>query len=276
MNQPATSALAAQRSRVTVTTLRKMKREGEKIAMLTAYDASFARVLDAEGVDIILIGDSLGMVIQGHTTTIPVSTDDIIYHTKAVAAANEHALVMADLPFMSYTSPEMALRNTARLMQEGNAHMVKLEGGAPQVETVRQLVHHGVPVCAHLGLQPQSVHKLGGYRVQGRDEAVAQQMLEDALALQRAGADLLILECVPVALAKQITDELFIPVIGIGAGGDCDGQVLVLYDMLGITPRAPRFSKDFMQEGRRIPQAIGAYVAAVKDGSFPAEEHCFV
>ncbi|PID49078.1 MAG: 3-methyl-2-oxobutanoate hydroxymethyltransferase [Proteobacteria bacterium] len=276
MNQPATSALTAQRSRVTVTTLRKMKREGEKIAMLTAYDASFARVLDAEGVDIILIGDSLGMVIQGHATTIPVSTDDIIYHTKAVAAANEHALVMADLPFMSYTSPEMALRNTARLMQEGNAHMVKLEGGAPQVETVRQLVHHGVPVCAHLGLQPQSVHKLGGYRVQGRDEAVAQQMLEDALALQRAGADLLILECVPVALAKQITDELFIPVIGIGAGGDCDGQVLVLYDMLGITPRAPRFSKDFMQEGRRIPQAIGAYVAAVKDGSFPAEEHCFV
>ena len=237
-----TNSYLAARSRTSTATLRKMKREGEKIAMLTAYDASFARILDEQGVDIALIGDSLGMVIQGHTTTIPVTIDDIIYHTRAVAQACEHALVMADLPFMSYTSPDLALSNSARLMQEGNAQMIKLEGGAPQVETVRQLAYHGVPVCAHLGLQPQSVHKLGGYRVQGRDAAVAQQMLDDAQALERAGADLLLLECVPSALAKQITELLPIPVIGIGAGSACDGQVLVLHEMLGVTARPPRFS----------------------------------
>ncbi|MEZ5479641.1 MAG: 3-methyl-2-oxobutanoate hydroxymethyltransferase [Thiolinea sp.] len=259
----------------TVTTLRKMKQAGEKIAMLTAYDASFARVLDQQGVDVILIGDSLGMVMQGRETTIPVTVDDIIYHTRAVSWAAEHALILADLPFMSYTSPEMALRNCARLMQESYAHMVKLEGGAPQVETVKQLTYHGVPVCAHLGLQPQSVHKLGGYRVQGRDEAVARQMEADALALQDAGADMLVLECVPVSLADRITQQLEIPVIGIGAG-PCDGQVLVLHDMLGITPRAPRFSRDFMADGGSIAGAIKAYVTAVQDGSFPAQEHCFV
>lgn len=259
----------------TVTTLRKMKQEGEKITMLTAYDASFARVVDQQGVDVILVGDSLGMVIQGRDTTIPVTVDDIIYHTRAVSWATEHALVLADLPFMSYTSPEMALRNSARLMQESYAHMVKLEGGAPQVDTVKQLTFHGVPVCAHLGLQPQSVHKLGGYRVQGRDERAAQQMQDDALALQEAGADMLVLECVPVSLAEQITEQLDIPVIGIGAGRACDGQVLVLQDLLGITPRAPKFSKDFMMEGGSIPNAIMAYVDAVKDGGFPADEHCF-
>ncbi len=170
--------------------------------MLTAYDASFAKVLDAQGVDVILVGDSLGMVIQGHDTTVPVTMNDMVYHTRAVATACQHALVIGDLPFMSYTSPELALRNSARLMQESGAQMVKLEGGAPQVATVMQLAHHGVPVCAHLGLQPQSVHKLGGYRVQGRDEAVAKQMLDDAKALQDAGADLLVLECVPVALGR--------------------------------------------------------------------------
>ena len=262
--------------RRTVTTLRKMKQDNEKIVMLTAYDSSFGRVLDEQGVDVILIGDSLGMVIQGYPTTIPVTVDDMIYHTRAVSAVAQTALVLADLPFMSYTSPEMALRNCARLMQESDAHMVKLEGGAPQVETVKQLTHHGVPVCAHLGLQPQSVHKLGGYRVQGRDEAVAKQMREDALALQDAGADMILLECVPEVLATAITQAVDVPVIGIGAGRSCDGQVLVLHDMLGITPRAPRFSQDFMQGGRNIPQAIRAYVEAVKSGSFPADVHCFV
>ena len=262
--------------RRTVTTLRKMKQDNEKIVMLTAYDSSFGRVLDEQGVDVILIGDSLGMVIQGHPTTIPVTVDDMIYHTRAVSAIAQTALVLADLPFMSYTSPEMALRNCARLMQESDAHMVKLEGGAPQVETVKQLTHHGVPVCAHLGLQPQSVHKLGGYRVQGREEAVAKQMREDALALQDAGADMILLECVPEVLATAITQAVEVPVIGIGAGRGCDGQVLVLHDMLGITPRAPRFSLNFMQEGRNIPQAIRAYVDAVKSGSFPADAHCFV
>lgn len=261
--------------RVTVTTLRKMKREGEKIAMLTAYDASFAKVLDGQGVDVILVGDSLGMVIQGHDTTVPVTMDDMVYHTRTVAKACQHALVIGDLPFMSYTSPDLALRNSARLMQESGAQMVKLEGGAPQVATVVQLAHHGVPVCAHLGLQPQSVHKLGGYRVQGRDEAVAKQMLDDAKALQDAGADLLVLECVPVALAEQITQALEIPTIGIGAGRGCDGQVLVLHDMLGISPRAPKFSQDFIGSGATIPQAVAAYVQAVKAGTFPADQHCF-
>lgn len=261
--------------RVTVTTLRKMKREAEKIVMLTAYDASFAKVLDAQGVDVILVGDSLGMVIQGHETTVPVTMDDMVYHTRAVAKNCQHALVIGDLPFMSYTSPEQALRNSARLMQESGAHMVKLEGGAPQVATVAQLAHHGVPVCAHLGLQPQSVHKLGGYRVQGRDEAVAKQMLEDAKALQDAGADMLVLECVPVALAAQITQALEIPTIGIGAGRECDGQVLVLHDMLGISPRAPKFSHDFIGAGATIPQAVASYVQAVKAGTFPEDQHCF-
>ena len=262
-------------TRVTVTSLRKMKQTGEKIAMLTAYDASFARVLDNQGVDIILVGDSLGMVIQGHDTTVPVTMDEMVYHTRAVTQASQRALVIGDLPFMSYTSPEMALRNSARLMQEGRAHMVKLEGGAPQVATVAQLAHHGVPVCAHLGLQPQSVHKLGGYRVQGRDEAVAKQMLEDAKALQDAGADLLVLECVPVQVAATISQALSIPVIGIGAGRECDGQVLVLHDMLGISAKAPKFSQDFIGEGATIPQAVAAYVQAVKANTFPQDQHCF-
>lgn len=260
---------------VTVTTLRKMKQAGSKIAMLTAYDASFAQVLDAQGVDVVLVGDSLGMVVQGYPTTVPVTMDDMVYHTRAVSRAVQRALVVADLPFMSYTAPELALRNSARLMQEGGAHMVKLEGGAPQVATVAALAHHGVPVCAHLGLQPQSVHKLGGYRVQGRDAAVAAQMLADAQALQEAGADLLVLECVPVALAERITQALRIPTIGIGAGRGCDGQVLVLHDMLGISTHAPRFAKDFLAESGQIPQAVAAYVQAVKGGTFPADQHCF-
>lgn len=260
----------------TVTTLKKMKQEQEKIVSLTAYDASFGRIADQNGIDVILVGDSLGMVIQGHDTTIPVSVDDIIYHTKAVAQSCESALLMADLPFMSYTSPEHALHNASRLMQKGGAHMVKLEGGAPQVETVRQLTHHGVPVCAHLGLTPQSVYKLGGYRVQGRDHHAATQMLEDAIALEQAGADAVVLECVPILLAKEITVNLKIPTIGIGAGVDCDGQVLVLQDLLGVTPRAPKFSKDFMAESSSIANAVKAYSDAVKSGSFPTQDHCFI
>ena len=262
--------------KVTVTQLRKMKQAGDKIVSLTAYDASFARVLDQQGIDVILVGDSLGMVIQGHETTIPVTVDDLVYHSKAVASACHSALLMVDLPFMSYTSPEMALRNAARLMQEGGAHMVKLEGGSQQIETVRQLALHGVPVCAHLGLTPQYVHKLGGYRVQGRAAEAGQQMLKDAIALQDAGADIVVLECVPIALAKEITSALNVPTIGIGAGKDCDGQVLVLQDLLGITPNAPKFSKDFIAENTSIANAVSSYINDVKSGAFPAKEHCFV
>ncbi|MCK5726219.1 MAG: 3-methyl-2-oxobutanoate hydroxymethyltransferase [Thiotrichaceae bacterium] len=264
------------RKKVTVTQLKKMLQTGEKIAALTAYDASFSRVIDQQGMDIILVGDSLGMVIQGHNTTVPVSMDDIIYHAKAVANKNESALLMVDLPFMSYTSPEIALRNAARLMQEGNAEMVKLEGGAPQVETVRQLSHHGVPVCAHLGLTPQSVYKLGGYHVQGRGQQAAQQMLIDACDLQEAGADAVILECIPPALAREITTVLEIPTIGIGASVDCDGQILVLHDLIGLTENAPKFSANFMNDAKSIAEAVKNYIEAVKSSQFPQEEHCFL
>lgn len=260
---------------ITVKTIRKMKQDGEKIVSLTAYDASFARIIDEQGVDIVLIGDSLGMVMQGHDSTVPVTVDDIVYHSKSVAPQCRRALVMADLPFMSYTSPDQAIGNAARLMQEGLAQIVKLEGGEAQLDTVRHMTRHGVPVCAHLGLTPQTVHKLGGYRVQGRDQAVAKQMLSDALALQDAGADALVLECVPVALAEKITEELEIPTIGIGAGRVCDGQVLVLQDMIGISSLAPRFTADFLAEGRTIQEAIAAYVSAVRNESFPSDEQCF-
>ncbi len=261
--------------RVTVKTIRKMKQDGEKIVSLTAYDASFARVIDEQGVDIVLVGDSLGMVIQGHDSTVPVSVDDIIYHSKSVAPQCRRALVMADLPFMSYTNASQAIGNAARLMQEGRAQMIKLEGGEAQRHTVRYMTRHGVPVCAHLGLTPQTVHKLGGYRVQGRDQAVAEQMLSDALALQDAGADAVVLECVPVDLAEKITDQLEIPTIGIGAGRVCDGQVLVLQDMIGISSLAPKFTANFLVDGRTIQEAITAYVDAVREGAFPADEQCF-
>ncbi len=261
---------------VTVNTLRKLRHAGEKFVCLTAYDASFAALLDATGVEVLLVGDSLGMVVQGRETTVPVTMDEMIYHSAAVARGRRRALLMVDMPFMSYATPQQALGNAARLMQEGGAHMVKLEGGAIQVETVRQLTARGIPVCAHLGLQPQSVHRLGGYRVQGRDEQAAQQMLQDAQALQAAGADVLLVESVPVVLAEQITRAVDIPVIGIGAGPACDGQVLVLYDMLGITPgHRPKFARDFMQGQTSVRAAVEAYVQAVKSGAFPAPEHCF-
>ncbi len=261
--------------RVTVKTIQKMKQEGEKIVSLTAYDSSFARVIDEQGVDVILVGDSLGMVMQGNDSTVAVTVDDVVYHSKAVVPQCKRALVMADLPFMSYTNPDQAIGNAARLMQQGQAHIVKLEGGEAQLDTVRHMTRHGVPVCAHLGLTPQTVHKLGGYRVQGRDEKVAKQMLADALALQDAGADAVVLECVPVELAEQLTNELEIPTIGIGAGRVCDGQVLVLQDMIGISSLAPKFTANFLVDGRNISEAIAAYVSAVKEGRFPTDEQCF-
>lgn len=263
-------------SRVSVATLRKMKEAGEKFPALTAYDASFAHLLDEAGVVVALVGDSLGMVLQGQESTVPVTLDEMIYHTRMVCRGCERAMVVADLPFMSYASPEQAMQSAARLMKEGGAHMVKLEGGAVMVETVRALAQRGVPVCAHLGLLPQSVHKLGGYRVQGRDNAAAEAMLADALAMEQAGADLLVLECIPRQLARRISEALSIPVIGIGAGPDTDGQVLVLYDMLGITPgKRPSFSHDFLADTGSVSAAIVAYVQQVKAGSFPADAHCF-
>lgn len=262
--------------KVTLRTLAAHKRDGEKFAVLTAYDAGFAALADHAGVDVILVGDSLGMVFQGHATTLPVTMEHMIYHTSAAAAGCSRALLMADMPFMSATTPEQALANAGRLMQEGGAQIVKLEGGGAQAETVYRLTQQGIPVCAHLGLQPQSVHKLGGYRVQGREQNDAGAMREDARALEQAGADLLLLECVPRTLAREITAQAQVPVIGIGAGPDCDAQVLVLYDMLGVTPgRPPKFSRCFMDGGGGIAQAIESYVRAVKEGSFPAAEHCF-
>lgn len=260
----------------TLSTLRKMKQAGEKFAVLTAYDASFARILDAAGVEVVLVGDSLGMVVQGQATTVPVTMDEMVYHTRAVSRGVARALVMADLPFMSYATQEQALANAARLMQEGGAHCIKLEGGAPLVETVEVLASRGVPVCAHLGLSPQAVHKLGGYRVQGRTAVSAEAMLLDARAMEAAGADLLLLECVPRTLAAEISAAVEIPVIGIGAGPDTDAQVLVLYDVLGISPgQAPRFARDFMQGAGSVSAAVAAYVAAVKAGEFPAAAETF-
>jgi len=261
---------------VNVGTLRRMKEEGEKISCLTCYDASYAALVDAAGTDVVLVGDSLGMVIQGHDTTVPVTLDHIIYHCKSVAKGLVRPFLMADMPFMTYTSREQALQNAVRLMQEGGAKMVKLEGGASQVEIVEFLASHDIAVCAHLGLKPQSVHKTGGFKVQGREDAAAEVMKRDAHALQDAGADVVLLECIPAGLGKQITSELHVPVIGIGAGPDTDGQILVLYDILDITPgRKPRFVQNFMQGHDSPVAALGAYVQAVKTRAYPAPEHCF-
>jgi len=261
---------------VTLTTLAQMRAAGEKIACLTAYDASFAALLDAAGVDVILVGDSLGMVIQGYDTTVPVTMDQMVYHCKAVSRGVSRAFLMADLPFMSYPSREVALANAVRLMQEGGARMVKLESSGAQVDIVNFLSHHDIAVCAHLGLKPQSVHKTGGFRVQGRGQTAAEQMMADALALEAAGADMLLLECIPAALGRQVTQAVHVPVIGIGAGPDTDGQILVLYDILDLTPgRKPRFVRDFMTGAGNPLQAVQAYVTAVHDRSYPAPEHCF-
>jgi 3-methyl-2-oxobutanoate hydroxymethyltransferase len=264
-------------SAVTVTTLARMKREGEKIAVLTAYDYSFAAALDAAGVDVALVGDSLGNVVQGRTSTVPVTLEEMVYHCRCVARGIDRALIVGDMPFMSYqANPETALRSAGRLMQEGGAQVVKLEGGEVMADTVRFLVERGVPVCGHVGLQPQSVNQTGGYRVQGKDEDSAARIRKDALALQQAGASLIVFEAMPAVLAGEISRDLEIPTIGIGAGPDCDGQVLVLYDMLGIYPRPhPKFAKDFLAENGTVARALKAYVDAVKGGTFPAAEHSF-
>lgn len=262
---------------VTASSLKTMKAARQKIVALTAYDYSHAAVLERAGVDVILVGDSLGMVMQGHDSTLPVRMEDMIYHTQCVARARRRALIMADMPFMSYqASPAQALGNAGRLMQEGGAHMVKLEGGAPMVESVRFLVERGIPVCAHLGLTPQAVHQLGGYRVQGREPQAAERLRADGRSMQQAGASALLLEAVPAALAQTLSQELEIPTIGIGAGPHCDGQVLVLQDLLGIYAEvSPKFSKNFLQGRDSIEQAVRAYTEAVRSGAFPAAEHSF-
>lgn len=262
---------------VTLPELARMKREKDRIAMLTGYDASFAALEDRCGVDVVLIGDSLGNVLQGKSSTLPVTMEHMVYHTECVGPIVERAMVVTDMPFGSYhESKEQAIRNAVRLLAAG-AEMVKLEGGAVMAETVHFLVERGVPVCAHIGLTPQSVHALGGYRVQGRGEAAAERMRADARALEQAGASLMVLEMVPAALAGEISALLTAcATIGIGAGKDCDGQVLVLHDMLGIYPgKKGRFVKDFMAEAQSIEGAVKAYVAAVKDGSFPGPEHSY-
>lgn len=263
--------------KVTVRSLQQMKNDGVKIVCLTAYDVSFAKVLDEAGVDVVLVGDSLGMVMQGLDNTLPVTVDDMVYHSRCVANGLQRALLMVDMPFMSHITPEIALQNAGRLMKESGAQMVKLEGGREQCDVVSALTSNGIPVCAHLGLQPQRVHKLGGYRVQGREQAVAERMLEEAVVLEQAGADALLLECVPAALATQISQAVAIPVIGIGAGKAVDGQVLVLQDVLGITPgRPPKFSENFMQGAGSIQAAIARYVEVVRTEVFPEEKHTFI
>src|SRR5690554_49507 len=260
---------------VTINTLREYKQKGEAFSALTSYDSTFAQLVSEAGVDVILIGDSLGMVLQGNDSTLPVTMEHILYHTSCVARGNKGALIMADMPFMSYGTVPDALDNAAELMRAG-AHMVKIEGTDWMCDTVEALSERGVPVCVHMGLTPQFVNKFGGYKVQGRDEAAADAMVEQAIALEEAGADVILLECVPTTLADRLTRAVKAPVIGIGAGNATDGQVLVLHDMLGATTgRTPRFVKNFLAEAGTIPAAIAAYDQAVKDRSFPAEEHTF-
>ncbi len=265
------------RAPISVPSLRVAKRDGRKLVMLTAYDAGFARAIDTAGVDIVLVGDSLGMVVQGKSSTIPVSLADMVYHTACVARGLRSALLVADMPFQSYPTPERALDSAARLLAEGGAAMVMLEGAGHVLDCIRFLVERDIPVCAHLGLTPQSVMKLGGYSVQGREGEAAQRLFDDALAVEAAGAELLVLECVPSTLAKRISAALTIPTIGIGAGSDCDGQVLVLHDLLGLASghRRPRFVKDFLAEGGSVVGAVRAFAAAVRDGGFPDAEHSY-
>jgi 3-methyl-2-oxobutanoate hydroxymethyltransferase len=261
---------------VTLATLQRMKAEGEKIASLTCYDASFAVLLDAADVDLVLVGDSLGMVIQGHDTTVPVTMDHMVYHSAAVARGLHRPFLMADLPFMSYPSRDLALAHAVRLMQEGGAKMVKLESGGKQTEIVEFLSGHDIAVCAHLGLKPQSVHKTGGFRVQGRERDTAARLIEEARQLEAAGADLVLLECIPAPLGQAITAALHVPVIGIGAGPATDGQILVTYDMLDLTTgRKPRFVRNFMDGAPSNLEALRRYVRAVKAGEYPAPEHSF-
>lgn len=268
------SPTAPPRKTLSILDLAAMKQAGEKISCLTAYDASFSALIDKVGIDVMLVGDSLGMVIQGETSTIPVTVEHMVYHCSCVSQARQRAFVIADLPFLSYATPATAVENAAKLMQAGGAQMVKLEG--THAEIIRFLVDFGVPVCGHLGLLPQSINQLGSYKVRGREQFEADKIIADAQALEQAGISVLILECVPAALAKKISLLLKIPVIGIGAGVDCDGQVLVLYDMLGISlGKRPRFSRNFMQEATSIEEAIACYQHEVKSGVFPGLEQSY-
>ena len=262
--------------RTTLTKLQSMRSKGEKIAVLTCYDASFAALLEAQGVDVLLVGDSLGMVLQGHETTLPVTLDDMVYHTACVARGAKQAFILSDMPFGTFQiSPQKAFTHAEKLMVAG-AQMVKLEGGAVMVETVCFLTKRGIPVCGHIGLTPQSVNQLGGYRVQGKEPAAAQKLLQDAVALEQAGASMLLLEAVPALLAAEITSQLTIPTIGIGAGAACSGQVLVLHDMLDIYPgKKARFVKNYMQGAASVTDAVAHYVREVKAGEFPGTEHSF-
>lgn len=262
-------------SKTTINTLHKIKQNQEKFSVVTAYDATFAQLASTAGIDVLLVGDSLGMVLQGNDSTVPVTLDEMCYHTQAVKNGNQGALLMVDMPFMSYATPEQAMATAAELMQAG-AEIVKLEGGAWLVDTVEMLGERGVPVCAHLGLTPQYVHKFGGYKVQGKEAAAAEQMLADAKAMEAAGADLILLECVPSELAKTLTESVNIPVIGIGAGADTTGQVLVCYDMLGMNSgHVPKFVKNYLIDGRNIQQAFAVFDQEVKNGDFPGPEHGF-
>lgn len=261
--------------KVTIATLLAMKQGAEKITMLTAYDASFAKLFDEQGVDTLLIGDSLGMVLQGHDDTLPVTVEHIAYHTASVRRGVQRAMVIADMPFMSYATPEQAYASAATLMAAG-ANMVKLEGGRWLAQTIQGLSERGVPVCAHLGLTPQSVHKFGGFKVQGRDAQQARILMEDAKLLEQAGAQMLVLECVPAALAAQISQAVSMPVIGIGAGVDTDGQVLVMHDMLGISANyMPKFSKNYLALTGDIRKAVSLFIEEVQNGDFPSEQHSF-
>ncbi|WP_124982606.1 3-methyl-2-oxobutanoate hydroxymethyltransferase [Ralstonia solanacearum] len=263
------------RKAVTVTSLQAMRAAGERIAMLTAYDASFAALMERNGADVLLVGDSLGNVMQGQKTTLPVTLDHIVYHTECVSRGIDKALLMSDLPFGTYGTPEQAFHSAVRVMQAG-AQMVKLEGGVWLAPTVRFLVERSIPVCAHIGLTPQSVHAFGGFKVQGRGNEAAAQLKADALAVQDAGAQMVLMEAIPAALASEVTHLLAVPTIGIGAGPECSGQVLVMHDMLGVFPgRRPKFVRNFMDSQTTIDGAIAAYVTSVKDGTFPGPEHSF-
>jgi 3-methyl-2-oxobutanoate hydroxymethyltransferase len=258
--------------RITLSTLHKMARDGDRITMLTCYDASFAALLDAAGLDTLLVGDSLGNVLQGHESTLPVTLRDMVYHTQCVARGAKRAFIIGDMPFGTFQD---AFRNAAEIMAAG-AHMVKLEGGRPMLETISFLTERGIPVCGHLGLTPQSVHQLGGYRVQGKADDDAQRMLDDARVLEQAGAGMIVLEAIPAALASQITAAAKVPIIGIGAGADCSGQVLVLHDMLDVYPgKKAKFVKNYMKAAGSIQGAVELYVKEVRDGSFPGREHSF-
>lgn len=263
------------RAPLTISKLQEMRVAGEKIAVLTAYDASFASLMNHAGIDVILIGDSLGNIIQGHSSTIPVTIEQMVYHTRCVAKGNQSAFLIADMPFGTYATPAQAMENAALLMRAG-AHMVKLEGGSWLSETVHYLVERSVPVCAHLGLLPQSVHTLGGFKVQGKTTQAAETLINDAKALQAAGAQLLVLEAIPSELGKKVTESIQIPTIGIGAGPDCSGQVLVMHDMLGAFPgRSPKFVKNFLEGHASIEAAFKQYISDVKAGKFPGPEHGF-